>query len=293
MNERAILERETRIKYKKAVSARKCLQPNRQHREEQVHKVWSFLRENAKVVHSMTMPYKPHEGKVWLKHVSDVDMNAYKRIDKRQVSSNFLSELPQDTQLYDPTVDGTGAHHALFALRGKHRGEARAMNALPEDCGWSLMDGPCPQVEVDNTELESLACLDKDGLRLDELHYGHCDDAVLRAKYDGSDATWVKEAPDWSRQTHLCFAPCQRADDKHWRREARATTLGIAFSNLGLASDISSKDIYAWFCSLPVLARGGRKRRTGRGKQGKGKGDQTWQNHEWQQMGAVWHEWWS
>ena len=287
----ATREREMWIKDQKAVSARKSLQPNLQHRAEEVQNVCRFLRDNVEVVHSMTIGYEPEEGKLWLKYVSDLDLDGYKRI-QGNVSSEFLSELPQDTQLYDITIDGTGADRALCALRGKHRGEARAMNALPEDCGWSLMDGPCPQVEVDNTELESLACLDKDGLRLDELHYGHCDDAVLRAKYDGSDATWVKEAPDWSRQTHLCFAPCQRADDKHWRREARATTLGIAFSNLGLASDISSKDIYAWFCSLPVLARGGRKRRTGRGKQGKGKGDQTWQNHDWEQMSAVWHAWW-
>ena len=280
----ATREREMWIKDQKAVSARKSLQPNLQHRAEEVQNVCRFLRDNVEVVHSMTIGYEPEEGKLWLKYVSDLDLDGYKRI-QGNVSSEFLSELPQDTQLYDITIDGTGADRALCALRGKHRGEARSMNVLPEDCGWSLMDGPCPHVEVNDMELESLACLDRRWLvhgqygrpgaagqhkytvPFDEVHYGHCHDRVLRAKYEGSDATWAKEAPDWSRQTHLCFAPCQRAEDKHWRREARATTLGVAFSILGVGSHISSKDIYAWFCNLPVLARGAKKRRTGETRQ--------------------------
>ena len=107
----------------------------------------------------MTIPYHPENGKLWLKDVSNLDFDGFRCIEGN-LSTTFLSELPRDTGFYDTKIDDTDPLRALRALRGKHRGEARAMNVLPEDCGWSLMDGPCPHVRDGDTELESLACLE-------------------------------------------------------------------------------------------------------------------------------------
>ena len=267
-----LLRREQLIKQQRAMNT---FHPNIQYRAEQINKVHNFIHNNPSLLNDMAIAYSPEDGKWWLKMVSEVDMDAFRCI-RNNRSDAFLSHLPQETQLYDRTGQYVDLVGALQTMRNKIRAEVRTMNIRDEDSGWTLTQGPCPHVKEDDEELQSYSCLVKGlpkydtpgiavrrkyALPYNETDYGHCDTSILKQKYTGPENEWINVAPDWRRQTHLCFVPCYCEENQHWRRNARPTTLGIAFSLLGEAGyDLTASDIYEWFCSLPLLAAGAKRK---------------------------------
>ena len=272
LGRRTLLRREKLIKEQRAMTT---FHPNVQYRAEQIDKVHNFIYNNPSLLDDMAIVYHPDDGKKWLQHVSQIDMDAFRCI-RNNRSDAFLSHLPRETQLYDRTGQYADLVGALQTMRNKNRAEVRAMNVRDEDSGWTLTKGRCPHVTEDDEELQSYSCLVKGlpkydtpgnavrrkyALPYNETDYGHCDTSILKQQYTGPENEWINVAPDWRRQTHLCFVPCYCEENQHWRRHARPTTLGIAFAFLGEAGyDLTASDIYEWFCSLPLLAAGAKRK---------------------------------
>ena len=272
LNKEQLWHRERWIKWSRSWS--NC-QPNMQLREKQISKVHNFIHNNPSLLKDLTIDYNPEGGKCWLKKVSREDMDGFRSI-RDTCSNKFLSHLPRETKLYVRSQHYDDVVGALQTMRNKIRAEVRTMNFHDSDNGWILTPGPCPHVNENDEELQSYSCLVKglpkygkqrnakrrrNALTYNEQDYGHCDTDILRQNYTGPENQWGKIAPDWRKQTHLCFVPCYSEENQHWRRKARPTTLGIAFSLLGVAGhDLTASDVYEWFCSLPLIVAGAKRK---------------------------------